>query len=340
MKKKPSAANGAQDYRRPLIGLVTRRELKGLLFLLPWLIGFVVFFAVPMVQSFIYALSSVKFTGSEQKIAFVGMENYKYLFNVDVSFVDNLKNFYIDSALRLAVILVFSLIIALMLNQKIRGKGIFRTLFFLPIIVVSGPVLERLVNEGATTISMIESYGINGIISDILPQSVARPISSLFSQLILVLWYSGVPILIYMTGLQKINVSLYEASMIDGANGWISFWKITLPAIRPMILINGIYTLVFLATSGLNEVIESINYRMFNSPANDIGLTGYGLASAMAWFYAVTLAAALLILMLITKERKARQIALTKSREQIRIERLHAESAKKMKGGRRRGKVK
>ena len=243
------------------IGLVTRREMKGYIFLLPWLIGFAVFFAIPLVQSFIYSLNDVKITANGRKMSFIALENYRYLFQDDTVFIEQLQNFYTDAILRLAVILVFSLVIAMMLNQNIKGKGVFRTLFFLPIIVVSGPVLERLVNEGATTVPLIESYGVNGIVEAVLPGALARPLSGLFSQLILVLWYSGVPILIYMTGLQKINTSLYEASRIDGANGWISFWKITLPSLRSMILINGVYIIVFLATTGINEVIATINHR-------------------------------------------------------------------------------
>lgn len=316
------------------IGLVTRREMKGYIFLLPWLIGFAVFFALPLVQSFIYSLNDVKITANGRKMSYIAFENYRYLFQDDTVFIEQLQNFYADAILRLAVILVFALVIAMMLNQNIKGKGIFRTLFFLPIIVVSGPVLERLVNEGATTVPLIESYGVNGIVEAMLPKGLARPLSSLFSQLILVLWYSGVPILIYMTGLQKINSSLYEASRIDGANGWISFWKITLPALRPMILINGVYIIVFLATTGINEVIATINDRMFSTTVGG----GYGHASAMAWVYALTLAVTLGILVLITKERKAKEVAIVKSREQIRIEKLHAESAKKMKGGRKHGK--
>lgn len=319
------------------IGLVTRREMKGYVFLLPWLIGFVMFFAVPLVQSLWYSLHAVTVTGNGLKMTWVGWENYRYLFQQDTVFTEQLANFFTDAILRLAVILVFSLVIAMMLNQPLRGKGIFRTLFFLPIIVVSGPVLERLVNEGATAVPLIESYGVNGIVEAMLPPMLARPLSSLFSQLILVLWYSGVPILIYMTGLQKIDSTLYEASMIDGANGWISFWKITLPALRPMILINGVYTLVFLATTGLNEVMATINDRMFRSgePGG-----GYGIASSMAWVYAMSLAVALLVLFFITKERKARQVAIQKTGEQIAIERMHAERAKNMKrkGGKRRGK--
>ncbi len=315
------------------VGLVARREMKGYLFLLPWLIGFVTFFAVPLVQSLWYSLHDVKVTANGLKMTYIGLENFRYIFYEDVVFTEQLTNFYTDSVLHLAVILVFSLVIAMMLNQPIRGKGVFRTLFFLPIIVVSGPVLERLVNEGATTVPLIDSYGVNGIVEALLPPMLARPLSGLFSQLILVLWYSGVPILIYMTGLQKIDGALYEAAMIDGANGWVSFWKITLPALRPMILINGVYTIVFLATTGLNEVIETINGRMFSTAVDG----GYGKASAMAWVYAVTLAMALGVLLLLTRERRAKQVAIQKTGEQLAIERMHAERARGMKGGKRHG---
>lgn len=320
--------------KKRFFGLVTRREMKGYVFLLPWLIGFACFFVVPLVQSVWYSWHDVKVTANGLKRTWVGWENYRYIFQSDTVFTEQLTNFFTDAILRLAVILVFSLVIAMMLNQPIRGKGIFRTLFFLPIIVVSGPVLERLVNEGATTVPLIDTYGVNGIVEAMLPPVLARPLSGLFSQLILVLWYSGVPILIYMTGLQKIDSTLYEASMIDGANGWVSFWKITLPALRPMILINGVYTLVFLATTGLNEVIATINNRMFSSAVDG----GYGKASAMAWVYAICLGLALIVLVLITKERKAKQVAVLKTNEQIAIERMHAERAKNMKrkGGKRR----
>ena len=311
-------------------GLVTRREMKGYIFLLPWLIGFVVFFALPLVQSFIYSLSNVKMTAAGRKMSYAGFQNYAYLFNEDTVFTGLLSAFYQDAVLRRAVILVFSLVIAMMLNHNIKGKGVYRTIFFLPIIVVSGPVLQRLMDEGATTVPLIESYGVSGIISALLPGSLANPLNSLFTQLILVLWYSGVPILIYMAGLQKIDKVVYEAALIDGAGGWVAFWKITLPALRPMILINGIYTLVFLATSGLNDVIAEINSRMFNTSFGG----GYGVASAMAWVYTVTLAVGLSVIYLVTKPRKATQVEVVKTREQVRVERLHAQRAARRKGGR------
>ena len=315
--------------KKKWFGLVARREMKGYIFLLPWLVGFVCFFAVPLVQSFIYSLSNVKMTAAGRKMSYVGFDNFKYLFNEDTVFTGLLSDFYREAILRLAVILVFSLVIAMMLNHNIKGKGVYRTIFFLPIIVVSGPVLQRLMDEGATTVPLIESYGVSGIVSELLPASLANPLNSLFTQLILVLWYSGVPILIYMAGLQKIDRSVYEAALIDGAGGWVAFWKITLPAIQPMILINGIYTLVLLATSGLNNVISEINSRMFNTSFGG----GYGVASAMAWVYTLTLAVGLLVIYLVTKPRKATVVEVSKTREQLRVERLHAQRAAARKGG-------
>ncbi len=316
--------------RRRRFGLVTRREMKGYVFLLPWLIGFALFFVLPLVQSFIYSLSNVKMTAAGRKMSYTGFDNYSYLFREDTVFMNLLSSFYQEAVLRLAVILVFSLIIAMMLNNRIRGKGFYRTIFFLPIIVVSGPVLQRLMDEGATTVPLIESYGVSGIISALLPGALAGPLNSLFTQLILVLWYSGVPILIYMAGLQKIDRVVYEAALIDGAGGWVAFWKITLPAIQPMILINGIYTLVFLATSGLNSVISEINSRMFNTSYGG----GYGVASAMAWVYTVTLGIGLAVIYLLTRPRKAAEVEVIRTREQIRVERMHAARAAARKGGR------
>ena len=315
--------------KKKWFGLVARREMKGYIFLLPWLVGFVCFFALPLAQSFIYSLSNVKMTAAGRKMSYVGFDNFKYLFNEDTVFTGLLSDFYREAILRLAVILVFSLVIAMMLNHNIKGKGVYRTIFFLPIIVVSGPVLQRLMDEGATTVPLIESYGVSGIVSELLPASLANPLNSLFTQLILVLWYSGVPILIYMAGLQKIDRSVYEAALIDGAGGWVAFWKITLPAIQPMILINGIYTLVFLATSGLNNVISEINSRMFNTSFGG----GYGVASAMAWVYTLTLAVGLLVIYLVTKPRKATVVEVSKTREQLRVERLHVQRAAARKGG-------
>jgi len=284
--------------RRLGLGVTARREMKGYLFVLPWTVGFLIFFAYPIVQSFIYSISNVRITAKARIVKPVGFDNFVHIFTKDIYFVERLRVFFINTAFSLPVILVFSLMIAMLINQKIRLKGFFRTLFFLPIIVVSGPVLDRLIAEGATTIPMIQQYGVYDIINEVVPYFLREPISYLFSQLILILWYSGVPILIYLAGLQKIDNNLYEAALIDGASSWVVFWKITLPALKSIILVNAIYTLVFLGTSEINVVIILIKANMLNPN------TGFGIASAMAWSYSVGLMLVMGIIYLIAGREK------------------------------------
>lgn len=270
--------------RSPLrLGVIARRQMKGYLFVLPWVIGFLLFFAYPLIQSFIYSISEVRITARERIVDPQGWENYSYIFTRDIYFMERLRAFIVNTVFSLPIILVFSMAIAMLLNQNIKMKGAFRTLFFLPVIVVSGPVLSRLMNEGATTLPLIEQYGVYTIINETLPQFLVEPVTNIFQQLILILWYSGVPILINLAGLQKIDNNIYEAALIDGASSWVVFWKITLPSMKRILLLGAIYSIVLMGTSEINEVIILIRENMLNPS------TGFGIAAAMAWLYAVSL---------------------------------------------------
>lgn len=288
--------------RKKKLALSARRNLTGVLFVLPWMIGFAVFFAYPLVQSIIFSMNKVVFTAKGRNLNFVGADNYRDIFTKDAYFMERLLNFMLELAMELPLIIVFSLIIAILLNQKIKCKGLFRTLFFLPIIVVSGPVLGMLMDTGATTIPLIEQYGVYELIGSVLPEYLKEPVSTLFGELLLILWYSGVPTLIFFAGLQKIDGSLYEASYMDGASSWVSFWKIVLPSMKGMILIDCIYVTVFLATSEINDVIILIRSYMLDVSK------GFGFASAMAWVYSVCIVLVILICFLLfgRKERVRR----------------------------------
>jgi ABC-type sugar transport system permease subunit len=275
--------------RKKLFNMSFKHSMTGLIFVTPWIIGFLVFFLYPLYQSVIFSFSKVTITAKGRNMSFIGIKNFKYFFSKDPYFIERLVEFFKGIILEVPLILVFSLTLALLLNQKIRVKGLFRTLFFLPIIVVSGPVMNMLLNEGSSTIPLIEQYGVYEIINKNFPHFLIEPITTLFSQLILILWYSGVPILIFFAGLQKIDTSLYEASSIDGASSWISFWKIVMPAIKGMVLINAIYIIVFLATSEINAVIIWIRESML-----DASNRGFGVASAAAWIYSICIALLLL----------------------------------------------
>ncbi len=287
--------------RKKILKLSARHSLVGWIFMLPWTIGFVIFFAYPLIQSVVFSLNKVVITAQGRKMNYVGSGNFADIFTKDAAFVERLSNFLVELILELPLIIVFSLVIAILLNQKVKCKGLFRTLFFLPIIVVSGPVLNMLLNTGSTTIPLIEQYGVYDAISGFLPSYLQQPVQTLFSELLLILWYSGVPTRIFFAGLQKIDASLYEAAYMDGASSWVSFWKIVLPSMRGMILIGCIYVTVFLATSEINDVIILIRDYMLNVNK------GFGISAAMSWIYSLCILAAIgLCYLLFGHERKTK----------------------------------
>src|SRR5699024_9912016 len=263
--------------------LKSRKAKYGLLFILPWLIGFLVFVLCPLIHSLYFSMNVILMRPTGSVYKFVGFGNYQNVWLKDMQFVQELIGFLVSTLLRLPVIVVFSLIIALLLNGKIKFKGTFRTIFFLPVVIASGPIMDQLINQGATSIPMIDQGTISNLLNSFMPTWLVTPISDLFAQIIVILWYSGVQILIFIAGLQKIDKSLYEAAKIDGGSAWECFWKITLPILKPMILLNAIYTLVTLANSGQNNIINLIYSNMFSATR------GYGFASAMAWMYALVI---------------------------------------------------
>jgi ABC-type sugar transport system permease subunit len=184
---------------------------------------------------------------------------------------------------------ILAIMIAILLNRQFRFRGFFRAIFFLPVIITSGPVIAELLRQGAGTIPSIAESGFLNVLEDVLPSFLNAPLQSLFSQIIFMLWFSGVQVVLYLAGLQKLDQSMYEAAQIDGANVWESFWKITLPSLRPMIVVSSIYTIVTLATFANNPIIVWISNVMFNPTF------GYGYAAALAWIYFLVIAMMLLI---------------------------------------------
>lgn len=277
-----------------------KKMIPGYLFISPWLVGFVAFVFWPLVQSFYFSLNKITIKPTGRVLKYVGMNNFRDVWLKDMFFIQELMSFVMNTILRVPVIVVFALIIAMMLNGKIRFKGFFRTIFFLPVIVASGPVMNELISQNATSIPVMNTSMITEMMAKSMPEWVAGPIIGLFSQIIVILWYSGVQILLFLAGLQKIDSSLYEAAKIDGGSAWECFWKITIPTIKPMIFLNVVYTLVSLANSGQNNIINLIYNNMFNATR------GYGFASAMAWMYAVIIALMLILVALMFREKKTK----------------------------------
>lgn len=263
-----------------------RDNLVGYSFIGIWIIGFLVFMFYPFINSIIYSLNKVSIQGDGIKLEFIGLDNFKNIVQLDAgfTFLENLWEFIQEMILQVPVIIVFSIIIALLLNQPIKCRGLFRVVFFLPVIISSGPVINELISQGAGGTNIMNQYGFTTLIQDLLSPGLAKPLINLFSEIIIIFWFSGVQILIMLAGLQKINRQVYEAAKVDGAGPWESFWKITLPSLKSLIFINVIYTIVLLASFSENTVIVSIKKSMFDMQ------TGYGFASAMAWIYMVVIA--------------------------------------------------
>jgi len=265
-------------------GRLARREAwMGVIFISPWIVGALLFLMYPLYESFTFALNNIRITTMGYKFNFVGYGNFTQILLSDQDFLPNLVDYVVSTVISVPVIVVFALMIAIMLNQNIKGKGIFRLIFFLPVIIVSGPILTMLNEEGAGSITALDTESIGNAIKSFLPSMLATPIADLFENMVTILWYSGVQILIFLSSLQKIDPAMYEAAKIDGGSGWECFWKITLPTIKPMILLNLVYTIVFISNNDTNPIIGLIKNAMFSGTKEK----GYGYASAMAWLYSV-----------------------------------------------------
>ncbi len=272
--------NPNRSRRRAKFRYQWRSRGQAYLFMLPRMIGFCVFMAFPIGWSLYLTFQKVNLTGSGSfAYRFVGLQNFKDALLKDNEYPIQLLTFFQQMILMLPIIIVFSLLVSLMLNQKFKGRFVYRAIFFLPVVFSTGQVLTELFQQGAGNVPFLTQYGIDGYIKDNFSPSTAAMMTQLLGMMILILWSSGVQILIFIAGFQTIPKAIYEAVRIDGASPWASFWKITLPGIKPFIGLNLLYTMVDLFTFPFNPVMEQIRSNMFNVS------TGYGYASALAWFY-------------------------------------------------------
>ena len=323
--------------------LAKREAITGLIFVSPWIVGALLFLAYPLVTSFWYALNNIRITPLGKRYTFLAYGNFTQILMSDADFPIQLMDYLVSTIISVPIIVVFALIIAMMLNQEIKARGFFRLIFFLPVIIVSGPILGMLNSQGAGSITAIDTQAITAAIMNFLPSALGEPIAEIFQNMVTILWYSGVQILIFLSGLQKIDRSMYEAAKIDGGSGWECFWKITLPSIKPLILLNCVYTVVFISNNDQNSIIELIKNSMFSGTTEK----GYGYASAMAWLYSVVviLIVGLFALLFLARKdiyerqvKKAKREAKKERRNVKKIERRSARNAKKIQKARNKRK--
>lgn len=289
---------GSIEKKKRRMSLTQKERWVGYVFLVPWLIGIVGIFIRPMLESFIYAFSDVKLSTSGIQTFFCGLSNFKTALLVDPDYNKALVNSVFDMVYNIPVIVMFSIFIAGILNQKFFGRGFARVLFFMPVIIASGAVLSILKQsgmmlnfEGTDTVYMLQSSAFEGILQTIgLPKAMLDFVTQIANHIFDITWKSSIQIILYLAALQTIPRSYYEVASLEGATAWEVFWKITFPVFSPITLVVVVYTIVDSFTNYENGVMSLID-KSFKS-------FKYGLSAAESWLYFVII---LLIIAFITK---------------------------------------
>ena len=264
--------------RRPrFFTMERRRSLEALIFLTPWLVGLCLFFLGPIFTSIRLSFSEiVKMNGFQ--MGFVGLENYQHIFFYDLNFVPMFLQTVTDTLLNTPICIVFSLVIAILINRPMKGRGFFRAAFFIPVLLGAGYVMKQMLGMGADGTTITTGIVVPELISELLGHQLTEFLQGVLDRITVVLWKSGVQIVLFLAGLQGISTSLYEAARVDGATEWEMFWKITLPMISPVILMNLVYTIVAFFTDATNPIIDYIYEMSFTNQQ-------YGYGAAMSWVY-------------------------------------------------------
>ena len=278
-----------KKQKNKLAGLQKRKALSGYLFILPFIIGFLVFMIKPLFQSLYMSFCTVELGSGNFNPIWTGLENFQYAFAVDPEFnrllVEEITRMMIYSV----AIIVFSFFVALVLNQKFHGRALVRAIFFLPVILSSGVILgletdNQLMATLATQIEeTTQNISITGALEEILRTAgvgvrAFEKVFEIIDNIYDVAIASGIQIIIFLSGLQTISSSMYEAAQIEGCTQWECLWKITFPMVSSLFLVNWIYTIVDFCMRTDNKVIEKIDKIMVQQ-------INYGLGSAMAWVY-------------------------------------------------------
>jgi len=255
-----------------------RHYLEGYTFAAPWVLGFLFFMAIPLSRSLYYSFQKLSPSKDGLIANYVGSLHYRAAFSTDINFLPQLKQTLITMASQVPLILIFSMFGALLLNRHAVGRTFFRGVFFLPVVIASGAVLRKLMEQGAAQLPIFYQYDLYGKLSTFIPGRILEPLLQYADSLTLVMWDSGVQTLIFLAGLQTISPQLYEAAKCDGATKWESFWNITFPLLMPMIFVNTLYSIVNSFTKTDNGMMNLIRTVVFSN--ND-----YGYGSALGWIY-------------------------------------------------------
>ncbi len=279
---------------RKKVSLDARKARAGYAFVLPFIIGVLFIYLPILLDSIWFSMSKPIYKTNPTTYEFIGFKYYIEAFTNNSTFVTNLVAGIQQLIFEVPAVIIFSLFIAVVLNQKMLGRAAFRAIFFLPVIVSTG-IMETInagdimsgvsqdgIDDGSgsnTTSQIISTLDVEKLFANMqVGGELVAYVVDLVNNVYNIINYSGVQMLIFLAGLQSISPSIYEACRIDGATGWETFWKVTFPMISPMILVNTVYTIIDAFTRSQNIMIKYINTAYGADPYS---------ATAMSWIYFV-----------------------------------------------------
>lgn len=294
-----SKANGATS-KKSLYGRLSyqqKRTFWGILFLMPWAVGVLAFFLGPLIKTFYYAFFDMTLEKNGFSYAYAGFRNFKYALTVDPNFNKDIITALLDVVKNVPIQIFVSLFVAILLNGEYKGRGFFRLVFFIPIILATGITTIELsgvnIAEEASK-SIINTDAIVAIISTSgIPASALQLIMEFVESIFDVITTAGVQMLIFLAGLQAISPVLYEVAKLEGCTQFECFCKITLPMISPMILVCTIYSLA--DTFSNADISETIQNVIFTNAKYGLG------ASMSAIYFLVSLVVILLVSFIVSK---------------------------------------
>lgn len=267
--------------------LAGKNAFTGVMFISPWIIGVLLFVAIPLVQSIFFSFLDVKPHDFAIHFDQLNLNKYIYIYKSDPDYMRNFVASLTGLFYQVPAIIVYSLFMAMIINSKFIGRSFVKAVLFLPVIFSSSVVMKifgedvlasTLMNEPSSNSSFLSSISVLSVLENSgMSEGLINYFSHLARIVIEVMWKSGMQIIIILAGLQSIPVSLYEASKVEGITAWESFWKITFPMLMPMIIVNVVYSVIDSFTDANNPVMQLI--------AKKTALMDYSLASAMSWFY-------------------------------------------------------
>ena len=265
-----------------------KKRYSGYIFISLWMIGFLFLFLIPFINTVIYSFHDIGIEAGRLVMNPIGLASYRKMFVEDPSFLPNFSA-ALTSLVKVPFIIMLSLFIALLLNDQFRGRTLARAIFFLPVIMMSGPVMKVLNTDtffGAIlgserTSTLIQFASAQDILKTLgLDNVVSGYIVNMTSQLFSLVLSSGIQILIFLSGLQAIPASHDEVAAVEGATAWEKFWKITFPSVAPIMLVNVVYTMVELLLGDSSVMYAKLQY--------EISQINYSYASAMALVCLIT----------------------------------------------------